>query len=125
MRRLAVDFDRQPAFTGLNAADSDVQVGKLSLSFGLHREPNRGVLPVHNFTAKPHRQLEISRNSLAFFQNNFRTIYVFARYVATPTGRHSNGSVRKLGRIPEEGPSFRVETSCSIKRLLEDEELCC
>ena len=46
MRRLAVDFDRQPAFTGLNAADSDVQVGKLSLSFGLHREPNRGVLPV-------------------------------------------------------------------------------
>ena len=32
---------------------------------------------------------------------------------------------RKLGRIPEEGPSFRVETSCSIKRLLEDEELCC
>ena len=30
--------------------------------------------------------------------------------------------VRKLGRIPEEGPSFRVETSCSIKRLLEDEE---
>ena len=30
-----------------------------------------------------------------------------------------------LGRIPEEGPSFRVETSCSIKRLLEDEELCC
>ena len=32
---------------------------------------------------------------------------------------------RKLGHIPEEGPSFRVETSCSIKRLLEDEELCC
>ena len=32
---------------------------------------------------------------------------------------------RKLGRIPEEGPSFRVETSCSIKQLLEDEELCC
>ena len=31
----------------------------------------------------------------------------------------------KLGRIPEECPSFRVETSCSIKRLLEDEELCC
>ena len=28
----------------------------------------------HNFTAIPHRQLEISRNSLAFFQNNFRTI---------------------------------------------------
>ena len=36
-----------------------------------------------------------------------------------------NGSVGKLGRIPEEGPSFRVETLCSIKRLLEDEELCC
>ena len=35
------------------------------------------------------------------------------------------GLFRKLGRIPEEGPSFRVETSCSIKRLLEDEELCC
>ena len=28
-------------------------------------------------------------------------------------------------RFIEEGPSFRVETSCSIKRLLEDEELCC
>ena len=27
--------------------------------------------------------------------------------------------------VSEEGPSFRVETSCSIKRLLEDEELCC
>ena len=26
--------------------------------------------------------------------------------------------------LSEEGPSFRVETSCSIKRLLEDEELC-
>ena len=25
----------------------------------------------------------------------------------------------------EEGPCFRVKTSCSIKRLLEDEELCC
>ena len=35
------------------------------------------------------------------------------------------GLFRKLGRIPEESPSFRVETSCSIKRLLEDEELCC
>ena len=32
---------------------------------------------------------------------------------------------RKLGHTPEEGPSLRVETSCSIKRLLEDEELCC
>ena len=28
-----------------------------------------------------------------------------------------NGSVRKLGRIPEEGPSFRVETSCSTKTI--------
>ena len=43
-------------------------------------------------------------------------------------------STRKLGPSSgirpsflnkEEGPSFRVETSCSIKRLLEDEELCC
>ena len=33
------------------------------------------------------------------------------------------GLFRKLGRIPKEGPSFRVETSCSIKRLLEDKEL--
>ena len=32
----------------------------------------------------------------------------------------SMGLFRKLGRIPEEGPSFRVETSCSIKRLLEN-----
>ena len=27
--------------------------------------------------------------------------------------------------VLQEGPSLRVETSCSIKRLLEDEELCC
>ena len=31
------------------------------------------------------------------------------------------GKVRVNNRVP----SFRVETSCSIKRLLEDEELCC
>ena len=30
-----------------------------------------------------------------------------------------------MQKMGEEGPSFRVETSCSIKRLLEDEELCC
>ena len=31
----------------------------------------------------------------------------------------------KLGRIPEGFPSFWVKTLCSIKRLQEEEELCC
>ena len=37
MRWLAVDFDRQPTCTGLNAANSGIQLGKLSLSFGRFR----------------------------------------------------------------------------------------
>ena len=45
----------------------------------------------HNLSAKPHRQLEISRNSLAFF---------FGRYIATPT--HSN---------------ILVKSNCTNRRL--------
>ena len=80
----------------------------------------------------------VSTDILAGFTFNNRVLRLPAIVLLNTTFRPENSgllrvywhdvSARKLGPssgIPEEGPSFRVETSCSIKRLLEDEALCC
>ena len=61
-----------------------------------------------------------------FFHRHSRWPFTMYMYIQQQffVFQQSNTTFRP-GNLPEEGPSFRVETSCSIKRLLEDEELCC
>ena len=54
------------------------------------------------------------------FHRHSRWLYIQQQSSSSSSNRFIEHDVST-----EEGPSFRVETSCSIKRLLEDEELCC
>ena len=93
----------------------------LVLEFGVHRCGCLGV-DVQSDSAEVHYYISFHRHSRWLYSQQQSSSSSSNRFI------EHDVSTRKLGPssgIPEEGPSFRVETSCSIKRLLEDEELCC